>query len=424
VRVEAASTAPWVASRVKQLPPLGKIPSGVPVPSRLKVPVGPGELSLRPMMWMFLAILLTFLLTRTVTRLIRSGSGTGAGLGNVRIAGNHVHHQVFGILIIIGTGIALISATPRGAALDAAAAVFGAGVGLTVDEFALWLHLEDVYWTDQGRKSVDAIFCVLVITGALIGGASFATGHVGTAAWWSSIAAIAVNLVLCVICLLKGKVVTGVIGIFIGVVAVVGAVRLAKPGSWWAVHRYARWPRRAWRAASRYDQRYQERWNRLRDLVAGAPSRVGHDLLNLELVEAAGVFGKSRLSREGAEAEAVVTSAELYQEGMRANWGTGFTYDVGMRVHFEDGTTAEIVRRIGGMAGTDLKFNVGDIVPVRYDPRNRGRIELDEDALRASQGQAREELQRHLDKVNQQAVRDAEAKLAKKRPPHHAEGSS
>jgi hypothetical protein len=95
-----------------------------------------------------------------------------------------------------------------------------------------------------------------------------------------------------------------------------------------------------------------------------------------------------------------------------------------MRVHFEDGTTAEIVRRIGGMAGTDLKFNVGDIVPVRYDRRNRDRIELDEDALKASQGQAREEAQRHLDKVNQQAVRDAEAKLAKKRPPHHAEGSS
>jgi hypothetical protein len=57
------------------------------------------------------------------------------------------------------------------------------GVGLTADEFALWLHLEDVCWTDQGRKSVDAIFCVLVITGTLIGGADFVTGRVGTAAW-------------------------------------------------------------------------------------------------------------------------------------------------------------------------------------------------------------------------------------------------
>ena len=272
MRVEAASTPHWLASLV-DIPPRVKIPPGVQVPARLKIPVGRADLSLRPMMWLFLAILLTFLVTRTVTRLIRSGSGTGAGLSNVRVAGIHVHHQVFGILIIIGTGIALVSGTPQGAALDLAAALFGVGVGLTFDEFALWLHLEDVYWTDQGRESVDAIFCVLVITGALIGGVGFVTGPLGTAAWWSSIAFIAVNLLLCVICLLKGKIMTGVIGIFVGIVALVGAIRLAKPGSWWAVHRYASRPARASRAASRYDHRYEERWNRLRDLVAGAPSR-------------------------------------------------------------------------------------------------------------------------------------------------------
>ena len=254
MRVEAPST-------------LSSLASGV------KIQVGPGGPSLRPMMWMFLAILITFVVTRSVTRLIRSGSGARAGLGNVRIAGNHVHHQVFGILIIIGTGIVLVSETPRGAALDAAAAVFGVGVGLTVDEFALWLHLEDVYWTHEGRKSVDAIFCVLVITGTLIGGASFITGRIGTAAWWSSISVIAVNLLLCVICLLKGKVVTGVVGVVISVVALIGAIRLAKPGSWGAAHRYASRPRRAERAARRYDRRHDERWNRLRDLVAGAPSQ-------------------------------------------------------------------------------------------------------------------------------------------------------
>jgi len=253
VRAHAASAVPSLASGVK-------------------IAVGEGGPSLRPMMWMFLAILTTFLITRTVTRLIRSGSGAGAGLGNIRIAGNHVHHQVFGILIIIGAGIVLISETPKGPALDATAAVFGVGVGLTVDEFALWLHLEDVYWTNEGRKSVDAIFCVLVITGTLIGGTSFVTGRIGTAAWWSSVTVIAVNLLLCVICLLKGKVVTGVIGIFIGVVAFIGAIRLAKPGSWWALHRYASRPQRAGRAERRFDQRHEERWNRLRDLVAGAPS--------------------------------------------------------------------------------------------------------------------------------------------------------
>src|SRR3984957_10203121 len=231
-----------------------------------------GEPSLHPMTWMFVAILVTFLITRMVTRLIRSGSGGGAGLGNVSLGGNHIHHQVFGILIIIGTGIVLVSQTPSGASLDAAAAVFGIGVGLTVDEFALWLHLKDVYWARQGRQSVDAIFCVLVITGALIGGAGFVSGAIGTAEWWSSIVVIGINLVLCLICLLKGKVVTGVVGLAIGVVALVGAIRLAKPGSWWALRRYATRPRRADRAARRFKPSGRERWNRLSDLVAGAPS--------------------------------------------------------------------------------------------------------------------------------------------------------
>jgi hypothetical protein len=265
VRVELAGTASSALS-------------GVSLPPRAGIKVGSDDFSLRPMMWMFLAILLTFLITRAVTRLIRSGSTGGAGkpvgLGNVSIGGNHVHHQVFGILIMIGTGIFLISNTPEGPGLAGAAAAFGVGIGLTVDEFALWLHLEDVYWAQQGRKSVDAIFCVLVITGTLIGGADFVSGQVGTAGWWSSVGAVAVNLVLCVICLLKGKVVTGIIGIFIGVVAIVGAIRLAKPGSWWASHRYASRPKRALRAERRYGLAYQERWNRLRDLVAGAPTRL------------------------------------------------------------------------------------------------------------------------------------------------------
>lgn len=242
------------------------------LPSAINISIGGSGSSLRPMMWMFLAILVTFVVTRAVTRLIRSGSGAGGGLGNVRIAGIHVHHQVFGILILIGTGIVLVSATPHGAALDAAAAIFGMGISLTLDEFALWLHLEDVYWAKEGRKSVDAIFCVLAITGALIGGADLLSGRIGTATWWSSILGLAVDLLLSVICLLKGKITTGVVGVVIGLVALVGAVRLAKPESWWATRRYATRPRRAARAARRYGPGYHERWNRLRDLVAGAPS--------------------------------------------------------------------------------------------------------------------------------------------------------
>ncbi len=243
--------------------------------SQLRISISGNGANLRPLLWMFLAILLTFLITRMVTRLIRSGSGSGAGLGNVKVAGIHIHHQVFGILILIGTGIVLISATPQGVGLDVAAAVFGVGVSLTLDEFALWLHLEDVYWANEGRKSVDAIFCVLVVTGALIGGADLLSGRVGTAAWWASVCVLAIDLMLSVTCVLKGKIVTGVIGIVISIVALVGAIRLAKPGSWWAVHRYETRPRRAARAARRFDLHHQERWNRVRDIVAGSPSQKG-----------------------------------------------------------------------------------------------------------------------------------------------------
>jgi len=138
-----------------------------------------------------------------------------------------------------------------------------------------------------------------------------------------------------------------------------------------------------------------------------APARLVTTSVNTN--RGSGLLGKHKPLRDGAEAKAVVTSVNLYQEGMRGNWGTGFTYDVGMGVHFDDHTTADIVRRIGGIAGTDLKFTVDDAVPVRYDLRNRDKIELDEDSLRAEQQHARESAQRSVDTHNERAVRDAEA---------------
>ena len=229
-----------------------------------------GQPALRPMMWMFLAVLVTFLITRTITRLIRAGAGSR--LSNVHVGGLHVHHQVFGILIMIGTGIALLAATPEGVALNVAAALFGVGVSLTLDEFALWLHLRDVYWSTEGRQSVDAVFCVLVVTGALIGGADFVSGRMGSGTWWASIAALLTTLSLSVLCLLKGKVVTGVIGIVLWPLAAAGAIRLAKPDSWWGRRHYVTRSRRDQRAHARFDARHEARWNWLRDLVAGAPN--------------------------------------------------------------------------------------------------------------------------------------------------------
>ncbi|WP_009477686.1 hypothetical protein [Rhodococcus sp. JVH1] len=234
-----------------------------------------------PMMWLFFAVLVTFVVTRTITRRIRSRSGaaptddgaeSGGGLINdITVGGVHLHHQVFGILFMTLAGLALIATTPEGTALNVFAALFGVGLALTFDEFALWVHLDDVYWSTSGRKSVDAIFCALMITGLMIGGAELVTGRIGTPEWWSSIGYLAISLAISVICMLKGKFVTGIVGIVFQPVAIIGAIRLAKPDSWWAMRRYPNKPRRMARARSRFGERYHARWNRARDFVAGPP---------------------------------------------------------------------------------------------------------------------------------------------------------
>ena len=50
--------------------------------------------------------------------------------------------------------------------------MFGIGTGLTLDEFALWLNLKDVYWQEQGRRSVDAVVIALAVTGIVLVGFS------------------------------------------------------------------------------------------------------------------------------------------------------------------------------------------------------------------------------------------------------------
>lgn len=232
-----------------------------------------GPVAMHPVMSMFLAVLVTFVVTRLVTRRIRSRAEPGGVFNNVTVGGVHIHHQVFGILLMLGSGLGLIAVGPEGVALHVVAALFGAGVSLTFDEFALWLHLEDVYWTSDGRKSVDAMFCVLAITGLLVGGADFVTGDVGSNGWWGSIVGLLLGMAFSMLCVLKGKVVTGVIGLFLQPVAIVGAIRLAKPRSWWGRRRYTRRPKRLARAERRFGPGYHARWNRVRDLVGGAPDQ-------------------------------------------------------------------------------------------------------------------------------------------------------
>ena len=101
-------------------------------------------------------MLLSFLFIRTSARLMRSPKVTWWP-GSIETEGGlHVHHLVFGIVMMLIGGFVL-ALSPGSPWLEIFAGVFGIGAGLTLDEYALWLHLEDVYWSEEGRRSVDAV---------------------------------------------------------------------------------------------------------------------------------------------------------------------------------------------------------------------------------------------------------------------------
>jgi hypothetical protein len=77
--------------------------------------------------------------------------------GNIEVKGTHIHHLVFGIFTILALGYVAIAFEPGSPWREVIAVGFGIGMGLTLDEFALWLDLRDVYWLPEGRKSIDAV---------------------------------------------------------------------------------------------------------------------------------------------------------------------------------------------------------------------------------------------------------------------------
>jgi hypothetical protein len=84
--------------------------------------------------------------------------------------GRHIHHLVFGIIILLGVGYAWLAEIGVGAGASSLLAsrllsiLYGVGAALTLDEYALWLNLRDVYWSPEGRASIDAV----VLFGALL----------------------------------------------------------------------------------------------------------------------------------------------------------------------------------------------------------------------------------------------------------------
>src|ERR1700726_851543 len=121
------------------------------------------HISDRPRRRLFLAAIgffVTFAVARTLAYINFHNIGP---FHDIYIGGRHIHHLVWGILILLAGGDGWLGGIGSGSEKSSIfrgrgmAVVYGAGAALTLDEFALWLNLEDVYWARQGRESIDAI---------------------------------------------------------------------------------------------------------------------------------------------------------------------------------------------------------------------------------------------------------------------------
>lgn len=261
--------------------------------------IAPGR---EPLVWCLIAFIVTFFVTRTITRYIRANANrTGprkwwqphniSGKG-----GTHIHHAVFGVILVLIAGVAMVTMSASGTPHEftAAAIVFGVGAALLLDEFALILHLQDVYWTEDGRTSVDAVFSAVALTGLLIMGFN-PLAFFDVNVWRDDHSVLAraavvvmalLTLALAVVVLLKGKLWTGLVGIGVPPLLVVGAIRLARPHSPWARWHYQDDPGKMRRSMER--ERVVRRpfvqanlW--LQHVIAGEPRFPNDTEVNAEL---------------------------------------------------------------------------------------------------------------------------------------------
>ena len=180
-----------------------------------------------------LAFVLSFSFIRTSAHLIRAQVSWWPGNVETK-TGTHLHHLVWGILLLLSMGYIGISTDLGSPWFEFVAIGFGIGMGLTMDEFALWLNLQDVYWTAKGRQSIDA---VLVTTGlllvALIGfefwvavwdAVLLLVGVDRSAHLWIAIPIQVIGVALAFVCFRKGRTVVGIVGLFVPLVSMVGAL--------------------------------------------------------------------------------------------------------------------------------------------------------------------------------------------------------
>jgi hypothetical protein len=218
--------------------------------------------------------LLSFAFIRMSTRLMRSPRVPWWPGSVVSESGVHVHHLVFGIVTMMtagSVGFAVLGDSPWS---EICAFLFGVGAGLTIDEFALWVYLDDVYWSEEGRVSIDATVIAAAAMGLILLGFTpftFETGSLDQTI--VSILGALLVFALVAICFGKERLMHGAVGFFVLPIAIYGASRLGKPGSPWARRFYGeRRPDKQVEAERRFrPERRTERFKEaFRDIVGGA----------------------------------------------------------------------------------------------------------------------------------------------------------
>jgi hypothetical protein len=188
-----------------------------------------------PQFLCLVAFLLSFGFIRTSAHMIRAQVSWWPG--NVSVGGTHIHHMVWGIIALLIFGYLGVAVNPESPWLEVAAVGFGIGAGLTLDEFALWLNLKDVYWSKQGRSSIDAVIVAAALSGmVLIGLRGWIDGadDVETAVLAAVGFAGVVHIALFLVNVSKEKFGIALTGLMVPVAGLIGAVRLGKPHSLWA----------------------------------------------------------------------------------------------------------------------------------------------------------------------------------------------
>jgi hypothetical protein len=189
----------------------------------------------QPEFLFFVAFLVSFGFIRTSAHMIRAQVSWWPG--NVNVGGTHIHHLVWGILLLLIAGYLGVTVAPGSPWHEILAVLFGIGTGLTLDEFALWLNLSDVYWSEQGRRSIDAVIVAATLTGMML---------VGFTAWVDVTTEVAnaviaivgglgvLTILFAAVNLSKEKFGIALAGLFFPPLGWVGAFRLARPYSPWA----------------------------------------------------------------------------------------------------------------------------------------------------------------------------------------------